>query len=120
MPTSCVRHWRTVAIDSIKGHVAMRACDHQAVQGGFMVKVEQSGGLQGPDTADHRDLPGDEITPACRQMTFEVSEIFDRQAPSPLAGVGSGRRVPWRRLLCVPQSRPCKGRGRLSPIPRRS
>ena len=24
-----------VAIDSIKGHVAIRACDHQAVQGGY-------------------------------------------------------------------------------------
>ena len=31
----------TAAVDSIKGHVAMRACDHQAVQGGYIVKVEK-------------------------------------------------------------------------------
>ena len=38
-PTSCAPALETVAIDSIKGHVAMRACDHQAMQQGFMVKV---------------------------------------------------------------------------------
>ena len=39
----------TVEIDSIKGKVAMRACDHQAVQQGFMVKVvKQKEGSKDP------------------------------------------------------------------------
>ena len=46
-----------VAIDSIKGHVAMRACDHQAVQGGFMVKVVKPQERQAPGAADHRHIP---------------------------------------------------------------
>src|SRR6185437_14609868 len=38
----------TVALDSIKGKVAMRACDHQAVQQGFMVKVARKEGFADP------------------------------------------------------------------------
>ncbi len=34
-PTNCAPALETVAIDDIKGHVAMRECDHQAVQGGY-------------------------------------------------------------------------------------
>ena len=60
----------TVAIDSIKGHVAMRACDHQAVQGGYMVKVVQEAGFKTPIPKIISTYPGDQITPACRQMTF--------------------------------------------------
>ncbi len=59
------------AIDSIKGHVAMRACDHQAVQGGYMVKVVKAEGYKTPIPQLIATFPGDEITPACRQMTFE-------------------------------------------------
>ena len=33
----------TIAIDSIKGHVAIRACDHQAIQQGYIVKVVKQG-----------------------------------------------------------------------------
>jgi len=59
------------AIDSIKGHVAMRACDHQAVQGGYMVKVEPREGFKFPVPKIIATFPGDAITPACRQMTFD-------------------------------------------------
>ena len=38
----------TVAIDSIKGKVTMRACDHQAVQRGYMVKVVKKEGYKTP------------------------------------------------------------------------
>ncbi len=41
---------------SIKGHVAMRACDHQAVQGGYMVKVVKKEGVQDTGPGDHRHL----------------------------------------------------------------
>jgi branched-chain amino acid transport system substrate-binding protein len=59
-----------VAIDSIKGHVAMRDCDHQAVQGGYMVKVAKPEGAKSPLPQIIATFPGDAITPACRQMTF--------------------------------------------------
>ncbi len=60
-----------VAIDSIKGHVAMRACDHQAVQQGFMVKVQKvagSGQLL-PQVLDV--FPADQVTPGCRKETYD-------------------------------------------------
>lgn len=61
----------TVTIDSIKGHVAMRACDHQAVQQGFMVKVVRKEGTASPVPELIATFPADQITPACRQMTYE-------------------------------------------------
>jgi branched-chain amino acid transport system substrate-binding protein len=61
----------TVAIDSIKGHVAMRACDHQAVQQGFMVRVEKKPGAAMPAPELIATFPADQITPACRQMTYD-------------------------------------------------
>ena len=61
----------TAVIDSIKGHVAMRACDHQAVQGGYIVKVGKTAGETTPTPQIIATFPGDDITPACRQMTFE-------------------------------------------------
>jgi branched-chain amino acid transport system substrate-binding protein len=59
-----------IGVESIKGHVAMRACDHQAVQPGFMVKVEQvaDGGLL-PKIIDV--FPADKVTPACRKETYD-------------------------------------------------
>ena len=61
----------TAAIDSIKGHVAMRACDHQAVQGGYIVKVVEAAGSKTPVPQIIATFPGEDITPACRQMTFD-------------------------------------------------
>jgi branched-chain amino acid transport system substrate-binding protein len=61
----------TVVLDSIKGKVAMRACDHQAVQQGFMVKVARKEGFADPVPELIATFPADQITPACRQMTYE-------------------------------------------------
>jgi branched-chain amino acid transport system substrate-binding protein len=61
----------TAAIDSIKGQVAMRACDHQAVQGGYVVKVAKPAGFDTPVPEIIATFPGDQITPACRAMTFD-------------------------------------------------
>jgi branched-chain amino acid transport system substrate-binding protein len=58
-------------IDSIKGPVAMRACDHQAVQGGYIVKVAKKEGAKYPVPEIVATFPGDQVTPACRQMTFD-------------------------------------------------
>ena len=49
----------------------MRACDHQAVQGGYMVKVVKPEGAKAPMPEIIATFPGDAITPACRQMTFD-------------------------------------------------
>ena len=39
---------KTVELDSIKGKIKMRECDHQAVQQGFMVKVVKKEGFSHP------------------------------------------------------------------------
>jgi branched-chain amino acid transport system substrate-binding protein len=56
-------------IDSIKGPVTMRACDHQAEQPGFAVKVEK-----GPDGKPRPNViatyPASKVTPACKQMSY--------------------------------------------------
>ncbi len=61
----------SAAIDSIKGKVAIRACDHQAVQGGYIVKVKKQDGVKYPVPEIIATFPGDKVTPACRQMTFD-------------------------------------------------
>jgi branched-chain amino acid transport system substrate-binding protein len=61
----------TVEIDNIKGKVTMRACDHQAMQQGFMVKVVRKEGMTDPVPELIATFPADQVTPACRQMTFE-------------------------------------------------
>jgi branched-chain amino acid transport system substrate-binding protein len=63
--------FETVEIDDIKGKVAMRACDHQAVQRGFMVKVGRKEGFTDPVPELIATFPADEVTPACRQMTYD-------------------------------------------------
>ncbi len=61
----------TVAIDSIKGHVAMRACDHQAVQQGFMVQVSKPAGATMPLPKVIDVYPADQVTPPCRKETYD-------------------------------------------------
>jgi branched-chain amino acid transport system substrate-binding protein len=61
----------TVAIDGIKGHVAIRKCDHQAVQSGFMVKAAKRDGFSHPAPEVIATYPGEKTTPACNKMTFE-------------------------------------------------
>jgi branched-chain amino acid transport system substrate-binding protein len=61
----------TVAIDDIKGHVAVRKCDHQAVQAGYMVKLVKADGFSYPVPQIIATYPDDKTTPACNKMTFE-------------------------------------------------
>ena len=61
----------TVEIDSIKGKVTMRACDHQGVQQGFMVKVVRKEGFTDPIPELIATFAPDQVTPACRQMTYD-------------------------------------------------
>lgn len=61
----------TVSIDSIKGPVKMRACDHQAEQQGFMVKVVKKAGFDTPVPEVIATFPGEKTTPTCNKMTFD-------------------------------------------------
>jgi branched-chain amino acid transport system substrate-binding protein len=62
---------RTVELDSIKGKIKMRECDHQAVQQGFMVKVVKKAGFSHPIPEIIATYPGERTTPGCRKMTYE-------------------------------------------------
>ena len=61
----------TVAIDDIKGHVAVRKCDHQTVQGGTIVKLVKAEGFAYPVPQIIATYPGDKTAPACNKMTYE-------------------------------------------------
>jgi branched-chain amino acid transport system substrate-binding protein len=58
-----------VAIDGIKGRVAMRECDHQVVQSGFILRVEKT--ETGPEPKVIATFPGERTAPACRQTTYD-------------------------------------------------
>ncbi len=60
-----------IEITSIKGKVTIRACDHQGVQQGYMVKVANKEGYKTPIPELIATFPADQVTPACRQMTFD-------------------------------------------------
>jgi branched-chain amino acid transport system substrate-binding protein len=60
-----------IEIDSIKGHVKIRACDHQGEQQGFMVKVVKKEGAAKPIPELIATFPADQVTPACGKMTYD-------------------------------------------------
>jgi branched-chain amino acid transport system substrate-binding protein len=60
-----------VAIDGIKGKVAMRACDHQVVQAGYMVKVTKPEGAPFPVPQVIATYPGERTAPGCNKMTYD-------------------------------------------------
>ena len=47
-----------IEIESVKGKVHIRKCDHQGVQQGFMVEVVKKAGLRHAGAGGHRHLPG--------------------------------------------------------------
>ena len=61
----------TVTVDSIKGRVAMRACDHQAVQQGYMVRVAKSEAHPNPIPEVIASYPGERTTPPCNKQTYD-------------------------------------------------
>ena len=60
-----------LAIVSVKGKVAMRKCDHQGVQQGFMVKVVKKDGFSHPVPEVIATYPGDRTTPPCNKMVYD-------------------------------------------------
>jgi branched-chain amino acid transport system substrate-binding protein len=61
----------TVAVDDIKGHVTIRRCDHQGVQGGIVVKLVKAESFSYPVPEIIATFPGEKTVPACNKMTFE-------------------------------------------------
>ncbi len=59
-----------LTIESVKGKVFMRKCDHQGVQQGFMVEVVKKDGFDTPVPAVIATFPGESTTPTCNTMTF--------------------------------------------------
>ena len=59
----------TVELESVKGKIAFRKCDHQAVQQGFMVKVVKRGDDLIPEVI--ATYPGERTTPPCNKMTYD-------------------------------------------------
>jgi branched-chain amino acid transport system substrate-binding protein len=58
-----------VAIDGVKGRVAMRECDHQVVQPGFILRIEKT--ETGPEPKVIATFPGERTAPACLKMTYD-------------------------------------------------
>jgi branched-chain amino acid transport system substrate-binding protein len=60
-----------LTIESVKGKVLMRKCDHQGVQQGFMVKVVKKAGFDHPIPEVITTLPAERVTPPCNKMTYD-------------------------------------------------
>jgi branched-chain amino acid transport system substrate-binding protein len=58
-------------VDSIKGRVTMRACDHQGAQQGFIVKVVKREGMAHPMPEVIATYPADRVTPPCNKMVYD-------------------------------------------------
>jgi branched-chain amino acid transport system substrate-binding protein len=58
-------------IESVKGKVLIRKCDHQGVQQGFMVKVVKKAGFDTPVPEVIAQFAGDRTTPPCNKMVYE-------------------------------------------------
>jgi branched-chain amino acid transport system substrate-binding protein len=61
----------SVEIESVKGKIKFRECDHQAVQQGFMVKVVKKDGFDTPVPEVIATFPGDLTTPGCKKTTYD-------------------------------------------------
>src|SRR6195256_863673 len=60
-----------IEIESIKGKVQIRKCDHQGGQQGFMVEVVKKQGFDTPIPQVIATFPGASTTPTCNTMTFK-------------------------------------------------
>ena len=58
-------------LDSIKGKVTMRKCDHQAVSEGFLVKCVQDAGYPYPVPKAIKTYSPDFVAPKCNSMTYD-------------------------------------------------
>ena len=59
-------------IDSIKGKVTLRKCDHQAVAEGYLIKCTKQEGYPYPVPKVVARYPGDFVVPTCNSMTYNT------------------------------------------------
>lgn len=59
-----------LVVTSVKGPITMRACDHQAEQPGFVVKVVKKEGLEHPVPEVIATYTADRVTPPCNKMEY--------------------------------------------------
>lgn len=59
-----------LVVDSVKGRIVLRACDHQAEQPGFVVKVVKKAGMDHPVPEVLATYPANRVTPPCNQMVY--------------------------------------------------
>ena len=57
-------------VDSVKGKILMRACDHQGVQPGFVVKVVKKPGVKYPVPEVIATYSPEQTTPPCNQTDY--------------------------------------------------
>lgn len=60
-----------LAVESIKGRVLMRACDHQGEQQGFVIKIVKRDGMEHPVPQVIATYPADRVTPPCNKMVYD-------------------------------------------------
>ncbi len=60
-----------LTIESVKGKVHMRKCDHQGVQSGYVVRVAKRDGFDYPVPEIIKTLPGERTTPPCNKTTYD-------------------------------------------------
>jgi branched-chain amino acid transport system substrate-binding protein len=59
-----------LVVNSVKGPITMRACDHQAEQPGFVVRVVKKDGMEHPMPEVIATYKADRVTPPCNQMVY--------------------------------------------------
>ena len=59
-----------LVVTSIKGPITMRACDHQAEQPGFVVRVVKKEGMEHPVPEVIATYTADRVTPPCNKMAY--------------------------------------------------
>jgi branched-chain amino acid transport system substrate-binding protein len=59
-----------LVVDSVKGRVVMRACDHQGEQPGFVVKVVKKAGMEHPVPEVIATYKPEQVTPPCNKMEY--------------------------------------------------
>ncbi|MCC7275973.1 MAG: ABC transporter substrate-binding protein [Alphaproteobacteria bacterium] len=57
-------------LTSVKGPIKVRACDHQAEQQGFVVRVEKRDGYPHPIPVVIKTYPAARVTPECRKASY--------------------------------------------------
>jgi branched-chain amino acid transport system substrate-binding protein len=60
-----------LVVDSVKGPILMRACDHQAEQPGFVVRVVKKAGMEHPVPEVIATYQPDQVTPPCNKMVYD-------------------------------------------------